>query len=98
MINPGRDDSAGDQASPRRQQGAAVQSTEQWSGVRALEMRVAGEWVPAGERGTFAVDDPATSQVVAEAPEATATDVDRAVRFARAVFDEGTWSSKTSEH
>jgi acyl-CoA reductase-like NAD-dependent aldehyde dehydrogenase len=61
-------------------------------------MRVAGEWVPAGERATFPIDDPATSQVVAEAPEATATDVDRAVRFARAVFDEGTWSSKTSEH
>ena len=98
MINPGRDDPAGDQALSRRQQGVAVQSNEQWSGVRALEMRVAGEWIPAGERATFAVADPATSQVVAEAPEATATDVDRAVRFARAVFDEGTWSSKTSEH
>ena len=56
--------------------------TEQWSGVRALEMRVAGAWVPAGERATFGIDDPATGQVVAEAPEATAADVDRAVLFA----------------
>ena len=75
-----------------------MQFTEQWSGVRALEMRVAGAWVPAGERATFAIDDPATGQVVAEAPEATAADVDRAVQFARAVFDEGSWSSNTSEH
>lgn len=61
-------------------------------------MRVAGEWVPAGERATFEVHDPATNRVVAEAPEATAVDVDRAVRFARAAFDAGTWSSRTSEH
>lgn len=74
-----------------------MELTEQWSGVRALEMRVAGGWVPAGERATFGVDDPAIGQVVAEAPEATADDVDRAVRFARAIFDEGTWSSRTSE-
>ena len=75
-----------------------MEFTEQWSGVRALEMRVAGEWVPAGERATFGIDDPATGQVVAEAPEATAADVDTAVRFAREVFDERTWSSNTSEH
>ena len=80
------------------EQGVAVELTEQWSGVRALEMRVAGEWVPTGERAAFGVDDPAIGEVVAEAPEATAVDVDTAVRFARALFDEGTWSSRTSEH
>lgn len=57
----------------------------------AVELRADG-------RATSGVDDPATGLLVAEAPEATSDDVDRAVRFAREVFDRGTWSSRTSEH
>jgi len=44
---------------------------------------IAGELVDAAEGGTFATLDPATGQELTQVAEATATDVDRAVRAAR---------------
>jgi acyl-CoA reductase-like NAD-dependent aldehyde dehydrogenase len=51
---------------------------------------IGGEWVePAGE-GTIDVLNPSTEEVLGTIPEGTAEDADRAVRAARAAFDE--WS------
>jgi phenylacetaldehyde dehydrogenase len=51
-------------------------------------MLIGGEWVPAASGATFEVRDPATGEVVAHVAEGGAEDVDRAVRAARAAFDD----------
>ncbi len=48
-----------------------------------------GEWLP--------VIDPSTEETIAEVPSARAGDVDRAVRAARAAFDEGPWAQTTAQ-
>jgi acyl-CoA reductase-like NAD-dependent aldehyde dehydrogenase len=50
-----------------------------------------GEVVPSLEGGTMPVIDPASGEQVATAAAGTAADVDRAVRSARAAFDDGRW-------
>jgi acyl-CoA reductase-like NAD-dependent aldehyde dehydrogenase len=52
---------------------------------------VDGRTAPSLEGGTMPVIDPATAEQVAEAAAGTAADVDRAVRSARAAFDDGRW-------
>jgi acyl-CoA reductase-like NAD-dependent aldehyde dehydrogenase len=52
---------------------------------------VDGEMVPSLEGGTMPVIDPATGEQVATAAAGTAADVERAVRSARAAFDDGRW-------
>jgi len=60
------------------------QTTEAGFGTDAdwTEMYVDGEWVGAGERGTIAVDNPATGGTLHEVPAGTAADVDEAFRAA----------------
>jgi betaine-aldehyde dehydrogenase len=43
------------------------------------------------------VIDPATTEVIAKAPDASVADVDRAVAAARAAFDEGPWKDTTAQ-
>lgn len=62
---------------------------------RDYAMLVAGEWVQASDGGTFDTVNPATGEVWATVPEATAEDVDRAVRAAHAACWEGPWSRMT---
>ncbi|MGF0540024.1 aldehyde dehydrogenase family protein [Agrobacterium sp. ES01] len=50
-----------------------------------------GQWSAPAHGGQFTVTNPATEEVFAHAPAATAEDVDRAVRAARKAFDEGPW-------
>ncbi|MEV6062858.1 aldehyde dehydrogenase family protein [Nocardia asteroides] len=50
-----------------------------------------GEWGPAAAGATFAVIDPGTEGVVGRVAEASAADVDAAVRAARRAFDEQRW-------
>lgn len=57
--------------------------------TRSYEMLVGGEWVEARAGKTFESVNPYTGKVWATAPEAGEEDVDRAVRAARAAFDEG---------
>src|SRR5215207_3098142 len=52
---------------------------------------VDGEVVPSLEGGTMPVIDPATGEQVATAAAGSAADVERAVRSARAAFDDGRW-------
>lgn len=57
---------------------------------------IGGESVPAASGKTFATFDPATGEVLALAPEGDAEDIDRAVRAARAAFDDGSpWRAMT---
>jgi aldehyde dehydrogenase (NAD+) len=50
-----------------------------------------GEWVDASSDAGVAVINPATEAVIADAPQATRADVDRAVAAARRAFDDGPW-------
>jgi aldehyde dehydrogenase (NAD+) len=52
-----------------------------------------GAWVPPAAGGLIDVENPATETVVARVAEATAPDVDRAVRDARAAFPD--WSNRS---
>jgi betaine-aldehyde dehydrogenase len=59
-------------------------------------MLIDGEWVAASSGRTFKVMNPATGEAMAEAPDAQAADVDRAVAAARRAFDEG-WRDVTAQ-
>jgi aldehyde dehydrogenase (NAD+) len=48
---------------------------------------IGGEWVPAEGGATFEVTNPATGELIGVFPDSSASDVDRAVRAARAAFD-----------
>jgi betaine-aldehyde dehydrogenase len=62
--------------------------------VKSYKMFIGGEWVGASDGNTRKIESPATGDVIAEVPEATAEDVDKAVRAAKTAFDE-TWSDAT---
>ena len=53
-----------------------------------------GEVLPSLDGGTMPVVDPATGEPVATAAAGSAADVERAVRSARAAFDDGRWRLK----
>ncbi|MDT3446913.1 aldehyde dehydrogenase family protein [Pseudofrankia sp. BMG5.37] len=64
-------------------------------GVPSSRIYVGGEWVePAG--GHYGVINPATEQVVGEAPEASAAQAEQAAAAARAAFDG--WASASQAH
>ncbi|HUI42820.1 MAG TPA: aldehyde dehydrogenase family protein [Terriglobia bacterium] len=65
--------------------------------MKRYRMYVGGEWVQAAGGGYFPVFDPSTEEILAEVPEASAADVDRAVRAARAAFDSGPWPATTAQ-
>lgn len=50
-----------------------------------------GEWVSPVRKGAFAVINPATEEVICNAPAGTAEDIDMAVQAARQAFDNGPW-------
>jgi betaine-aldehyde dehydrogenase len=56
-----------------------------------------GEWVEPVGKGYFPVYDPSTEEVIAEAPDSGAEDIDRAVEAARAAFDDGPWAATTAQ-
>jgi len=56
-------------------------------------MHIDGEWVPAVGGGSLSVEDPGTGEVIAQVPEGTEADIDRAVAAARRSFDERRWLS-----
>ena len=62
--------------------------------VKSYKMFIGGEWVDASDGNTRKIESPATGDVIAEVPEATADDVDKAVQAAKTAFDE-TWSDAT---
>src|SRR5205814_1403921 len=59
----------------------------------SLKLLIGGERVDAADGRTFETPDPSTGKTIAEVAWAGAEDVDRAVRAARAAFDDGKWPS-----
>jgi betaine-aldehyde dehydrogenase len=60
----------------------------------SYKMLIGGEWTNASDGNTREILSPATGDAIAEVPEGTAADVDRAVAAARKAYDE-TWSDAT---
>lgn len=60
------------------------------------QLLINGQWTDARSGKTFDVYDPATDQVIAQAAEGDAADVDAAVAAARQAFDTGPWSKMTA--
>ncbi|MGJ4860454.1 aldehyde dehydrogenase family protein [Labrys sp. La1] len=56
------------------------------------KLLIDGEWVDARSGKTFAVEDPATEEKIAEAPAGDKADIDLAVAAARRAFETGPWS------
>src|SRR5215212_6894944 len=67
-------------------------TTESAAAVAPGRLFIGGEWVDAASGKTFDTVNPATGEVLTQVAEGAAEDVDRAVRAARAAFDEGKWS------
>ena len=65
------------------------------TGLSHYQMLIDGAWVDAGDGSTFESANPATGELWAEIPEATADDVDLAVRAAHRAFSEGPWATMT---
>src|SRR5690242_423658 len=63
--------------------------------VRHYQMLIGDKWVNARSGRTFESINPYTGKVWAILPEADETDVDAAVRSARAAFDDGPWGRMT---
>ncbi|PZT91449.1 MAG: aldehyde dehydrogenase [Gordonia sp. (in: high G+C Gram-positive bacteria)] len=61
------------------------------------ELYIGGKWTSAHSTDVLEVYSPATGQRVGSTPLADETDVDTAVRTARAAFDSGVWRNKTPE-
>ena len=62
------------------------------SGLKRYRMLIGGQWVDAEDGQSFPSLNPATGEAWCEVPEATAGDVDRAVRAAHQAFSDGPWS------
>jgi 1-pyrroline dehydrogenase len=60
----------------------------------SYKMFIGGEWSDASDGNTREIVSPATGDAIAEVPEGTAADVDRAVAAAKKAYDE-TWSDAT---
>jgi betaine-aldehyde dehydrogenase len=65
--------------------------------MKTYSLYINGEFVAPQSSATLDVVDPATTDVMARVPDAGAADVDRAVRAARAAFDEGPWKDATAQ-
>lgn len=63
--------------------------------IRECRMLIDGEWVTASDGATFDSISPITGTCWARIPEATAADVDRAVRAADRAFSRGAWATMT---
>ena len=65
--------------------------------VKTYQMFINGEWVASKSAKTFPVYDPSTEEVIAQVPDASAEDVNRAVAAAKAAFEEGPWATTTAQ-
>jgi acyl-CoA reductase-like NAD-dependent aldehyde dehydrogenase len=65
-----------------------------WTG-RFDSLFIGGDWTPPHTKEKIQVISPSTEQVFAEVPAGSNSDIDNAVRAARAAFDHGPWSRTT---
>ncbi len=59
-------------------------------------MLIDGRWVQAASGETFPTYDPATGEVICQAPSGDKADIDAAVQAARAAFENGPWRRMTA--
>ena len=64
--------------------------------VRAYQNYINGKWVKSSSGEMFPVYDPSTEEVIAHVASGSATDVDSAVKAARAAFDSSPWRQTTA--
>ena len=62
---------------------------------RPRQMLINGQWVEALSGKTFQTLDPATGSVITEISEGDAADIDRAVKAARAAYEDSPWATMT---
>ncbi|AHH17505.1 aldehyde dehydrogenase [Nocardia nova SH22a] len=67
-------------------------AVEAWLASHRPALLIDNEWVPAASGATFESVNPATEAVIGHVAEADKPDVDRAVRSARAAFENGPWA------
>src|SRR5258706_15885729 len=65
--------------------------------VKTYQNYVNGQWTSSSTGATFSVFDPSTEEVIANVAAASASDVDKAVKAARAAFDSGPWPATTAQ-
>src|SRR6266850_5906493 len=65
--------------------------------VKTYQNYVNGQWTSSSTGATFPVFDPSTEEVIANVAAASASDVDKAVKAARAAFDSGPWPATTAQ-
>ena len=65
--------------------------------MKTYQLYINGEFVAPATTATIDVIDPATTEVIAKTPDASAADVTRAVAAARTAFDEGPWKNTTAQ-
>ena len=65
--------------------------------METYQLYINGEYAPATSKATIDVIDPSTTEVIATTPDASAADVDAAVRAARAAFEDGPWKDATAQ-
>ena len=62
--------------------------------MKQFKLWIDGKWVESRGGGVLAVENPATTEKIAEVVDASREDVDRAVQSARIAFFDGRWSKK----
>ena len=60
--------------------------------AKELKLFINGKWVAAKSGKTFPVEDPATEEIIAQAPAGDKADIDLAVAAARRALETGPWS------
>ena len=65
--------------------------------VKTYQNYVNGQWISSSTGETFPVFDPSTEEVIAQVAAASAGDMDKAVKAARAAFDSGPWPATTAQ-
>src|SRR5437868_3852936 len=65
--------------------------------MQRFRMYINSDRVESGRGAWFPVYDPSTEEIMAEVPDADASDVDRAVKAARRAFDSGPWPQMTAQ-
>src|ERR1700687_5759987 len=65
--------------------------------VKTYQNYVNGQWVSGSSNETFPVFDPSIEEIIAQVASATAADVDKAVKAARAAFDSGPWAQTSAQ-
>ena len=64
--------------------------------IPTYRLYIDGQWTDAAGGATYDIVNPATEDVIARAPNASVTDMERAIAAARRAFDDGPWTTHDS--